>query len=88
VWAKSGLQDDPDLLQRMQHTADVQCAFLMVLRGEEVLFPGDKPSRNSSGCAPSPGATTRPSATSSGTWRPPRSPAPCWSPGSPARPAW
>ena len=43
VWARSGLQDDPDLLQRMQHTADVQCAFLMVLRGEEVLFPGDKP---------------------------------------------
>jgi uncharacterized damage-inducible protein DinB len=44
TWAKSGFQDDPDLLQRMQHTADVQGAFLMVLRSEEVLFPGEKPS--------------------------------------------
>ena len=43
AWDRSGLQDDPDLLQRMQHTADVQGAFLMVLRGEEVLFPGERP---------------------------------------------
>jgi uncharacterized damage-inducible protein DinB len=43
TWAKSGFQDDPDLLQRMQHTADVQGAFLMVLRSEDVLFPGERP---------------------------------------------
>jgi uncharacterized damage-inducible protein DinB len=43
TWSKSGFQEDPDLLQRMQHTADVQGAFLMVLRGEEVLFPGEPP---------------------------------------------
>ena len=43
VWDRSGFQDDPDLLQRMQHTADVQGAFLMVLRGEAVAFPGDQP---------------------------------------------
>jgi len=47
VWfntlAHSGFQDDPDLLQRMQHTADVQGAFLMVLRGEAVLFPEQQP---------------------------------------------
>jgi len=43
LWAKSGFQDDPDLLQRVQHTADVQGAFLMVLREEDVLFPGERP---------------------------------------------
>ena len=43
TWAGSGHQDDPDLLQRMQHTADVQGAFLMVLQDQEVLFPGDPP---------------------------------------------
>ena len=43
AWDRSGFQDDPDLLQRMQHTADVQGAFLMVLRGEEVQFPGERP---------------------------------------------
>ncbi|MDR3672186.1 MAG: DinB family protein [Holophaga sp.] len=43
LWAKSGFQEDPDLLQRMQHTADVQGAFLMVLHEQEVLFPGDPP---------------------------------------------
>ena len=43
TWSKSGFQDDDDLLQRMQHTADVQGAFLMVLRGEQVSFPGDRP---------------------------------------------
>ena len=43
AWDRSGFQDDPDLLQRMQHTADVQGAFLMVLRGEQVAFPGDQP---------------------------------------------
>jgi len=43
TWDRSGLQDDPDLLQRMQHTADVQGAFLMVLRGQAVAFPGDRP---------------------------------------------
>jgi uncharacterized damage-inducible protein DinB len=43
TWARSGFQDDPDLLQRMQHTADVQGAFLMVLKGEDVLFPFEKP---------------------------------------------
>ena len=43
VWERSGLQDEPDLLQRMQHTADVQMAFLMVLRGEDVQFPGGRP---------------------------------------------
>ena len=43
LWAKSGFEDDPDLLQRVQHTADVQGAFLMVLKGEAVMFPGDKP---------------------------------------------
>ena len=40
-WARSGLQQDPGLLQRMQHTTDVQGAFLMVLRGEAVQFPGE-----------------------------------------------
>ena len=43
AWSRSGLQDDPELLQRVQHSADVQAAFLMVLNEEEVLFPGDKP---------------------------------------------
>jgi len=43
TWAASAFQDDPDLLQRAQHTADVQVAFLMVLRGEDVVFPGDRP---------------------------------------------
>jgi uncharacterized damage-inducible protein DinB len=43
LWAKSGFQDDPDLLQRVQHTADVQGAFLMVLREENVSFPGERP---------------------------------------------
>lgn len=43
AWADSGLQDDPDLLQRTRHSADVQAAFLMVLRGEPVLFPAEPP---------------------------------------------
>jgi len=43
LWAKSGFQEDPELLQLVQHTADVQGAFLMVLDGEEVLFPGERP---------------------------------------------
>jgi uncharacterized damage-inducible protein DinB len=43
TWAGSGHQDDPDLLQRMQHTADVQGAFLMVLQDLEVAFPGQRP---------------------------------------------
>jgi uncharacterized damage-inducible protein DinB len=43
LWAKSGFQDDPDLLQRAQHSADVEGAFLMVLREEDVTFPGERP---------------------------------------------
>ena len=43
AWAESGLQDDPDLLQRTRHCADVQGAFLMALRDEPVVFPADPP---------------------------------------------
>jgi uncharacterized damage-inducible protein DinB len=43
TWGGSGFQDDPDLLQRAQHCADIQAAFLMVLRGEDVVFPADRP---------------------------------------------
>ena len=43
AWAESGLQDDPDLLQRARHIADVQAAFLMLLRNEPVAFPADPP---------------------------------------------
>jgi uncharacterized damage-inducible protein DinB len=43
AWAEGGLQDDPDLLQRTRHCADVQAAFLMVLRGDPVVFPADPP---------------------------------------------
>lgn len=43
TWARSGFLDDPDLLQRMQHITDIQGAFLMVLRGEQVRFPVDPP---------------------------------------------
>jgi uncharacterized damage-inducible protein DinB len=43
TWADSGFRDDPDLLQRTQHTVDIQVAFLMVLREEDVAFPGDRP---------------------------------------------
>jgi uncharacterized damage-inducible protein DinB len=43
VWGQSDFIADEDLLQRTQHTADVQAAFLMVLKDEEVLFPPEPP---------------------------------------------
>jgi uncharacterized damage-inducible protein DinB len=38
AWGKSGYREDEDLRQRMRHMADVQGAFLAVLRGEPVTF--------------------------------------------------
>ena len=43
TWAKSGQLDDDDLLQRVRHMADVQGAFLMVLKGETVTFQAGPP---------------------------------------------
>jgi uncharacterized damage-inducible protein DinB len=43
VWSSSGLRDEPELLQRMQHSADVQRAFLGVLRGDPAPFPAERP---------------------------------------------
>ena len=43
TWGRSGFKDDPDLLQRVQHTTDVQGAFLMVLNHQDVLFPVEQP---------------------------------------------
>lgn len=43
AWLESGLQDDPDLLQRARHCTDVQAAFLMMLRHQPVTFPADPP---------------------------------------------
>lgn len=43
AWQLAGLEDELGLLQRMQHTADVQKAFLGVLRGEVLRFPAERP---------------------------------------------
>lgn len=43
AWGKSAFQEDPDLLSRMQHTVDVQAAFLKVFRGETMTFPAERP---------------------------------------------
>jgi uncharacterized damage-inducible protein DinB len=43
VWAESGQQDEPGLLQRVQHSADVQRAFLGVLHGDGAPFPAERP---------------------------------------------
>ena len=43
TWGRSGFQEDEDLRQRVQHMALTQAAFLMVLRGETVVFDSGDP---------------------------------------------